>query len=148
MNNSSRGTDKRYTNAVLAGLANLLNYRVLLIQELPENIYNIQNLQSIFSPKSFSPKSKEAKQLFNTKKYYYFCSATPPIADLTLRVRPRVGFYHLAAGLICATPLLRAKVFSLPVPVGQVSFVVRLPYVTDCSIITQFEKGIELLGSC
>ena len=38
MNNSSRGTDKRYTNAILKGLANLLNYRVLLIQELPENI--------------------------------------------------------------------------------------------------------------
>ena len=52
--------------------------------------------------------------------------------------------------LICAKALLRLKVFSLPVPVGQVSFVVRLPYVTDLSIITQFEKGIELLpvGSC
>ena len=48
----------------------------------------------------FKGKKKEKKKFL-----FDLCSATPPIADLTLRVRPRVGFYHLAAGLICATAL-------------------------------------------
>ena len=32
--------------------------------------------------------------------FLHFCSAAPLIADLTLRVRSKVGFYHLAAGLL------------------------------------------------
>jgi len=32
------------------------------------------------------------------------------------------------------------KVFSLPVPIGEVSFVL-LPYVMDCSIITRDDEG-------
>ena len=48
--------------------------------------------------------------------------------------RSRVGFYHLVAGLIYP------KVFSLPVPIGEVSFVL-LPYVMDRSIITHDDDG-------
>jgi len=57
-----------------------------------------------------------------TKKFFLFdfSSAAPPIAGLTLRVRPRVEFYHLAADLSYATlPLKGAKILSLSVPVGQ-----------------------------
>ena len=47
----------------------------------------------------------------------------------------RVGFDHLVAGLFCTTALLRkAKVFSLPIPIGQ-DFLAIQPLVIDCSII-------------
>ena len=74
------------------------------------------------------------------KKTCFILVLLPPRSQTSsLGVRSRVKFYHLASGLICATVLLRkAKVFSLPVPVGRGSSNI-LPYVTDCSIITQFE---------
>ena len=58
-------------------------------------------------------------------------------------LRSRVGFYHLVAGLLNPTALLkRAKFFNLPVPIGQ-EFLNLLPYMTDRSIITDFQHGLN-----
>jgi len=66
--------------------------------------------------KSASLKGKRIKK--NSSFIFVLLPRRSP--TLPLQVGPRVGFYHLAAGLSYATlPLKGAKVFSLPVPVGQ-----------------------------
>ena len=57
----------------------------------------------IYGGRATSPLIQKKKDFFFFLFHLY--SATPPIADLTLR--SRVGFYHLAADLICATALLK-----------------------------------------
>jgi len=78
--------------------------------------------------------------------YFFLCQ--PPSHSLLLPadrqpLRSRVGFYHLVAGLLNPTALLmRAKFFNLPVPIGQ-DFLILLPYMTDCSIITDCQHGLN-----
>ena len=74
-----------------------------------------------------SSKQKETKEFF-----LLFCY--PAGREPHPKVRSRAGFYRLVAVLICP------KAFSLPVPIGEVSFVL-LPYVVDCSIITHDDEG-------
>ena len=101
----------------------------------------IQDLQRKQDNSFFKKERRLRKEIVSLN----FCSAAPPIADLILvgNLRSTVGFYsyHLAAGLIFPTALLRkAKLLSLPVLVGQ-EFLNPLLYVTDCLIITQFERN-------
>jgi len=80
--------------------------------------------------------------------FSYFFLRQPPSHSLLLPadrqpLRSRVGFYHLVAGLLNPTALLtRAKFFNLPVPIGQ-DFLILLPYMTDRSIITDCQHGLN-----
>ena len=80
--------------------------------------------------------------------FFYFFFTNPPSHLLLLPadrqpLRSRVGLYHLVAGLLNPTALLmRAKFFNLPVPIGQ-DFLILLPYMTDRSIITDCQHGLN-----
>ena len=78
--------------------------------------------------------------------FLFLCQSPVPFASATRRsptfkLRSRVGFYLLVAGLINPTALLMmAQFFNLPVPIGQ-DFL--LPYMTDRSIITDYQHGLN-----
>ena len=85
--------------------------------------YSIQDLQLL-----------DSSRLKETKDSFFLSFCYPADREPHPKVRSRVGFYRLVAVLICP------KGFSLPVPIGEVSFVL-LPYVMDCSIITHDDEG-------
>jgi len=78
--------------------------------------------------------------------YFFLCQ--PPSHSLLLPadrqpLRSRVGFYLLVAVLLNPIALLmKAKFFNLPVPIGQ-DFLILLPYMTDRSIITGCQHGLN-----